>query len=277
MKAVASDEVIISPSRGIEQTFGQRIRTTIPLAFTWTARDLRVRYRQSILRSGWSLLQPLAILITYGWVLTAVLDVTSADAPYLTFAWAGIVPFTFFSQGLGQGVGSIQQAGPIISRIYFPREVLPLSVLGGAAVDLAIMTATLIAVAWFQVGPPTMHLIALVPVYLMLFLWTAAITISAAALTVYRRDLNFAVPLFLRVLFIATPVMYPAALIENVAPWLVALNPIAVVIEATRDVIYRGEWPNMALLGAHLTVGAVVLAATFVLFRRLEPRMSDFA
>lgn len=271
------DLVVISPHRGIELSFTDRFRVTVPLVRAWTARDLRVRYRQSVLRSAWSLVQPLIILVTYGWVLTTVLDVQSEDAPYLTFAWAGIVPFTFFSQALGSGVGSIQQSGPVISRLAFPREVLPLAVVGGALVDLGIMLVTLIATSWIQVAPPTIHLVGLLPVLVVLVLWTTAITVAAASVTVFRRDLNFAIPLVLRVLFIATPVMYAASLIAVHGQWLVDANPLAVVIEGTRDVVYRAVWPDWELLGVHMAVGGVLLVGAFLLLRSLEPRMTDHA
>lgn len=274
---MASEQVRITPRRGIEMTLRERVASTVALTRTWTVREQRARYRQSLLRSAWSLLQPVTILVTYGWVLVAVLDVQSEDAPYLTFAWAGIVPFTFFSQALGQGVGSIQQAAGVVTRLSFPREVLPLAVVGGAAIDLAIMTATLVAVAWIQVGPPSIHLLGLLPAYATLLAWTVAFTVGAAGVTVFRRDLNFAVPLGLRVLFIATPVMYPAALIAATATWLVDLNPLAAVVEATRDAVYRGRWPDLATLGPHLAAGCLAVVGVFALFRRLEPTMSDRA
>lgn len=269
-------DVVITPARGVEQTFLGRVTTTWPLVVSWTIRDLRVRYRQSFLRSAWGLLQPITILVTYGWVLTQVLDVRSEEVAYLTFAWAGLVPFTFFSQALGQGVGSIQYAGSIISRVYFPREILPLAVVGGALTDLGIMTVTLVVVSWVQVGHPTVHLLGLVPVYLLLVVWTTAITVAASAITVFRRDLNFAVPLVLRVLFIGTPIMYGADLIARRAPWLTKANPLSVIVEGTRDSVYRGVWPPAGLFGVHLVVALLGLVGAFLLFRRLEPRMSDF-
>jgi len=100
--------------------------------------------------------------------------------------------------------------------------------------------------------------------------------VASAGITVFRRDLNFAVPLFLRVLFIVTPVMYSAELIAQQSKWLVDLNPLAVVVEGTRDAVYRQQWPDPALLGAHFAVSAVLLVIVFAVFRRLEPRMSDF-
>lgn len=271
-----NDEVVISPGRGLEMGFSERLRSTWPLVLAWTRRDLRARYRQSVLRSWWSFIQPVTILVIYGTVFTAVLDVTVEEAPYLVFAWAGIVPYTFFSSSLGQGVGSIQQAGPVISRMAFPRDVIPLSVVAGSCVDLLIMTVVLVVLAWVQVGPPTVHLLGLVPVGVVLCCWTVAVTVATAGITVFRRDLRFAVPLALQVLFIVTPVMYPASLIADWAAWVNVVNPLTVVIEGTRDAVYRGVWPDPAALGAQFLASLVALAGSFALFRRLEPRMSDF-
>jgi ABC-2 type transport system permease protein len=110
----------------------------------------------------------------------------------------------------------------------------------------------------------------------VLVVWTTAATVLGAALTVFRRDLNFAVPLALRALFIATPVMYPVRLLDEAAPWLSRLNPLAVVLEGTRDAIYRNELPDAGLLGVHLVIGSALLVVSFLVLRRLEPRMSDF-
>ncbi|MFZ4434710.1 MAG: ABC transporter permease [Microthrixaceae bacterium] len=272
---VPDDEVVISADRGLEIPLSERLRSTWPLVVAWTRRDLRARYRQSVLRSWWSFIQPVTILVIYGTVFTAVLDVTVEEAPYLVFAWAGIVPFTFFSSSLGQGVGSIQQAGPIISRMAFPRDVIPLSVVTGAAVDLLIMTGVLVALAWVQVGPPSIHLLGLIPVGVVLVCWTTAVTVATAAITVFRRDLRFAVPLALQVIFIVTPVMYPASLIADWAGWVNVVNPLTVVIEGTRDATYRSEWPDPLVLGAQFLGALLALALAFRLFRRLEPRMSD--
>lgn len=271
------NEVVITPARGIEQTWRSRLVSTWPVLVAWTMRDLRARYRQSLLRSGWSLAQPLAILLTYGWVLTAVLDVRPEEAPFLTFAWAGIVPFTFVSQSLSLGVGSIQQAGPVISRVYLPKEVLPLSVVGASLTDLAVMTATLFVVAGVQVGSPGVHALGILAADVVLILWTVVLTVGSSAATVFRRDLNFAVPLLLRIWFIVTPVMYEARLLEERSHWLVDLNPVAVVIEATRSATYGHRWPDWTLLGIHAAVATAALCVVMAGFRRLEPRMSDVA
>lgn len=268
--------VTIVPGRGLVQSSSQRFAMLLPLLWVWTRRDLRIRYRQSILSAGWGLIQPVTLLAIYGWVVVQVLDVGQTDLPYLSFAWAGIVPFTFLSQALSEGVGSIQTSGALISRVYFPREVLPFSVVLASLADLVVMTVLLFVVAWAQLGAPHPALVGLVAVDLVLVVWTLALTMLASTATVFRRDLNYAVPLLLRVLFIVSPVVYSANFIRDRAYWVWAANPLAMVIEGTRDTALLGRWPDWTLLGVHLGAGTALLVAAYALFRRVEPRMGDF-
>lgn len=269
------DLVVITPRGGIQQSLTRRIRSGWPLLRLWTGRELRSRYRQSWLRSGWSVIQPVVLLITYGWVLVEVLDVGDGKVPYLTFAWAGLVPFTFVAQALGQGVGSIRYEGHVISKVYFPREILPLSVVGAACMDLAVTTAILVVVSWFQLGPPSVHLVALVAVDLVLVVWVAGLTTLAATITVFRRDLAHAMPLVLRVLFIISPVMYPASLLTERAPALARINPLTVIIEGTRAAAVEGRWPDWGPLAAQGVVATAVLVLALAVVRRTEARMPD--
>lgn len=272
----SSPIVTIVPGRGLVQSSSQRLSMLLPLLWVWTRRELRIRYRQSILSAGWGLIQPVTLLVIYGWVVVRVLEVGQTDLPYLSFAWAGIVPFTFLSQALSQGVGSIQTSGALISRVYFPREVLPFSVVLASLADLAVMTVLLFVVAWAQIGAPDVTALALVAVNVLLVVWALALTLLASTATVFRRDLNYAVPLLLRVLFIVSPVVYSADFIRDRAYWIWAANPLAVVIEGTRDSVLLGRWPDWTLLGAHLGAGTALLVVAYVVFRRTEPRMGDY-
>ena len=268
--------VTIVPGRGLVQSSSQRLSMLLPLLWVWTRRELRIRYRQSILSVGWGLIQPVTLLVIYGWVVVRVLEVGQTDLPYLSFAWAGIVPFTFLSQALSEGVGSIQTSGALISRVYFPREVLPFSVVLASLADLAVMTVLLLVVAWAQLGAPAIALVGLLAVDLLLIVWALALTLLTSTATVFRRDLNYAVPLLLRVLFIVSPVVYSADFIRDRAYWIWAANPLAVVIEGTRDTVLLGRWPDWGLLGAHLGGGTALLVVAYAIFRRIEPRMGDY-
>lgn len=275
-RATSAPTVTIVPGRGLVQSSSQRLSMLLPLLWVWTRRDLRIRYRQSILSAGWGLIQPITLLVIYGWVVVQVLSVGQTDLPYLSFAWAGIVSFTFLSQALGQGVSSIQSSGALISRVYFPREVLPFSVVVASLADLAVMTVLLFVVAWVQIGPPDVAVLGLVAVNVLLVVWALALTLLTSTITVFRRDLNYAVPLMLRVLFIVSPVVYSAEFIQDRAYWLWAANPLAIVIEGTRDTVLLGQWPDWTLLGVHLLVGAALLVGSYTMFRRVEPRMGDY-
>ena len=266
---------MITARGGIQQSLARRVVDALPLLRLWTVRELRTRYRQSVLHASWSVIQPAVLLLTYGFVLTSVLDVGHENVPYLTFAWAGLAPFAFVQQSLGQGVGSIQQAGNVISKVYFPREILPLSIVGAAGVDLGITTTLLVVISWVQIGPPSVHLLALVLVDVVLVLWVAGLTVLVAALTVFRRDLLHAMPLLLRALFIVSPVMYSASVLEDRAPVLSTLNPVTVVIQATRDTVIRHRWPAFGPLAIHAAVGALLLVSAILVVRRFERTMSD--
>lgn len=275
MKRRSSKWVTVSPHRGVEQSPLERTRLTLSMLGVWTERELRSRYRQSFLRTGWLLLQPVLLLATYGWVMTAVLDVRSDDVPYLTFAWCGVVPYTLFSQALGQGVGSIIAEAATITKVWFPRDVIPLSVVASSAVDFSVMFGILIAITWIQVGRPTIHLIGVLAPLALLVVWTIAGVLLSSAVTVFRRDLAHVMPVILRVAFILSPVVYPASLLIRQSQLLIDLNPLAVSIEGFRAVVYERAWPNWSLLAAHLVAGMIALVAASVVFRHLEPRMSD--
>lgn len=272
-----ADWVTLSRTRGVNQSLVARMRVMWPLLRMWTGRELRARYRQSILSVGWSLVQPVVLLVTYGIVLTAVLDIRQEELPYLSFAWSGLVVFNFMQQSSSQGVGSIEDAGPIISRVYFPREVLPLAFVLTAAVDLMIATAVLIVVVAIQLHRVPLQLVALPVVYAILIALAAAFTTIAATASAYRRDVRHAMPLLLRALFIVSPVMYPVALINKFAPALATVNPMTVLIEATRDVAVRGRWPDWGLLGTHGLVAAVLCVIALLVVRRSDRTISDVA
>lgn len=276
-RPIPSDWVTLSRSRGVNQSLAARVRVMWPLLRMWTGRELRARYRQSILSVGWSLVQPVVLLITYGFVLTSVLEIRQEDLPYLSFAWSGLIVFNFMQQASSQGVGSIEDAGPIISRVYFPREVLPLSFVLTAAVDLLIATAVLIIVVAIQMHTVPLQLVALPLVYAVLIALAAAFTTIAATASAYRRDVRHAMPLLLRALFIVSPVMYPVALINKFAPALATLNPMTVLIEATRDIALRGRWPNWGLLAAHGAAAALLCAVALLVVRRSDRTISDVA
>jgi ABC-type polysaccharide/polyol phosphate export permease len=252
-----------------------RLAWTTSLLRTLTPREFRIRYRASALDLGWSLITPVALLLVYGVILTGAFDVTGGCAPYLSTAWAGLVVWAFFSSAVGSSAHSLLVSSDLVSKVYFPREAIPLAEVGVSLIDLAIGLVTFVAVFLVQGVPVTHTVVAAVPAILLVVIWSAAISIFAAVLSVLVRDVGHAVGLGLRLGFFATPVMYEADALPERLGWIAVVNPVAVAIGALRDSVLCGTWPSWSLLGAQLVVGIAVLAAALWYVGRIEDRLVD--
>jgi lipopolysaccharide transport system permease protein len=252
-----------------------RIRQQLPLLAVWTRREFRVRYRQSALGITWSVLQPLATLAIFGAILKGVLHVSSEGYPYISFAYAGLVPWTFALNGIGTAVPSIMNAGPVAGKVYFPREVVPIAAVGVSVIDLAISSVLLAVILAIQHIGFGYHLVALIPIYGVLIVLVAAIAILCGVLTVFIRDLRYAVPLVLQLLFIATPIMYSPTLLHGKLAVINKINPFAAIVTATRQVTLAKQWPDWSLLGVHAAIALVLLGLVLSYTRSVEPRLVD--
>ncbi len=246
-----------------------------PLLTTMVRRELRVRYRQALLEMAWSLVTPVVVLAVYGVVLTQFFGVGGDGVPYLSMVWIGMVAWTMFSTAVGSGVHSIVGNADLVSKVYFPREVLPLSVVGASLFDLCIGVAVLVPLLAVQVRAVSMTAFAVVPVGLVLLVWTAAVTVLVAVVAVFVRDLVHATRLLLQVGFFATPVMYSQRDLPSSFQTLHDANPLAVCIDAWRDALLHQQWPDWRLLGLHGLAGVLLFAGSIAYTRRVEDRMVD--
>jgi ABC-type polysaccharide/polyol phosphate export permease len=253
----------------------ERVVAELPLLRLWIVRVFRTRYRQSALDVVWSVLNPVVVLAVYGLIFTAAFDVTGDGIPYLSFAWAGLVVWTFFSTALASAAPSISTVADTIAKVYFPREVVPLAEVGAGVIDLGISLAILVTIAVVQGTGPSITAVGVIPVLLALVAWTAALSTFAAVASVFLRDLRPTVGLLLRVGFIATPIMYPVSDLPDWARWTASVNPIAVFIEGVRDTMLRGVWPDWPLLAVQAAIGLVLLVASIAYTRSVENRMVD--
>lgn len=246
------------------------------LVVSMTKQQIRARYRQSSLHLLWNVVQPLALVAVYAFFFKGILKVGDDDLPYLSFILAGLVPWRFFANGLG-GVSAITDNIHLISKVYFPREVIPLVNTASGLLDLVIGTVILLSIAAFQGIPPDVHLLALPVVFLLLILVTASVTVVVSTVAVFARDLSHGMQFVLLAVFFATPIMYPASQIPSGLQWMVKLNPLAVVVLSVRDVAVEHLWPSWKLLFAHLAVASVLMVASLAYMRSVEHRMVDVA
>lgn len=252
-----------------------RPRVVARLLLVLVPRQVSIRYRENVLDVGWSLITPVATMVVYGIVLTQSFDVRGQCAPYLVTAWTGMVLWTFVATAVGVATWSLVSAGDLLGKLYFPREAIPLSVVGASMIDLGIGMVTVFALALVQgVSPRPVWVAAIAPLVL-LALWVAAACLFVAALTVFVRDTAEAVQLILRVGFFATPVMYEASLLPGPLAWTAWANPIAVSITAMRDILLCGTQPDWVLLVVHTAIAVAMVGAALGYVRSVEGRMTD--
>jgi homopolymeric O-antigen transport system permease protein len=243
--------------------------------FAW--RDVKVRYKQTVLGAAWAILQPTLMMAVFTLVLGRMAHVPAGDLPYPLFAYAGLLPWTFFATAITAAGQSVVYAERLVTKIYFPRLAIPLAALGPALVDFALASVVLGALmAWYRVAPSWSWL--LVPA-LMALLMLAALGIGTllAALNVAYRDVRHALPFLVQLWLFATPSVYldtsPTDAWANGAS-LLALNPLDGLIAFFRAALLDGPLPWMRIVYPAIAVPVVLFAGCFY-FRRVEDSFAD--
>ena len=242
---------------------------------TLSVHRINVRYRQTLLGVGWAMLQPLLMMVIFALIFSRLAGISSEGAPYPLFAYVALLPWTFFATSVTNATGSLVNNAQLLKKVYFPREILPLTYVVAALFDFAIGLVALGALmAWFQV-PPTASALYVVPLVLLLALWAFAVSLLLSAVQVRWRDIGVALPMLVQIWMFVSPVIYPLSVVP--ASWrpLYLLNPVAGLINAFRDVLLRGQPPDVTPLVYASAVTAVVLPVAYLVFKRTEATMAD--
>ncbi len=245
------------------------------LLFAWTGRIVRARYQQSILGGLWAIVQPAATVAIFTVLFTRFLRVDTGGTPYILFSYAAMVPWTLFSASITDMVESLVTNMNLVTKIYFPRDILVLAALLARLVDFAIAFSILIVLlALYQVAvnPPALLLLpALLAVQLALAL---GIGLIGAAVNVFYRDVKHLVALGLQIWLYATPIIYPATLVPEHLRGVYFLNPMAGVIQGYRAVLLGGDL-HAPYLVVSVVAAALVLGFGFWFFKRMEHQFAD--
>jgi lipopolysaccharide transport system permease protein len=260
---------------GVQMPVKTRMATGGPLLWMYAVRQVNLRYRQSVLGLAWTIVQPVAILAIYGFIFIKILDVETLDQPYLLVAWSGLTVWMYVQASIQAGAVSLLNDAFMISRVWFPREVVPLAPVVGGFIDLGVCAAILVPVAILNDGRLTPALLAIPVLLVLLVVWVSAISILTSTITVFFRDMATIVALVIRLLFIGTPVMYPAGVVPPEYGWVTASNPFAVIVDNLRAIIIGGVWPNWELIAVHLVIGSALLWVGLRYLRRVELRIVD--
>lgn len=252
------------------------------LNLTW--RDLRVRYKQSLLGIGWAVLLPLSMMLVFTFVFTraARLDaVATIEMPYALYAYVGLVPWTFFSNGLSASVNSLVANRNLITKVYFPREVLPLSAIAGALVDYCIAMLVLAGlIAYFhwtgsfhyQLGAAIVFLPAVLLVQTALM---SGLGMLLSAAHVFYRDVRPVLTVALQLWMFISAVVLPVPRDGSLSGSVISINPMVPIIDAHRDCIIHGTPPVPAELGFTALVAGAALLIGVLCFRRASWRFAE--
>lgn len=274
--AAITHKWVVRTADGVRMDTATRLTTSWPLLRMYAVRQIQLRYRQSLLGLAWTLVQPVAIMAIYGFIFTRVLDVDGGDDPYLVMAWSGLTVWMYVQATIQMGCVSLLNDAYMIGKVWFPREIIPLAPVVGGLIDLGMAALILVPILIVQGGAFGLTLLSLPVLLAVLLVWVSAISIFTATITIFLRDMATIIGLLLRVAFIATPVMYPAALVtEQGLGWLVTANPFAAVIDNLRAVVIAGEWPNWEILAVHGAAGALAFFLSLKYLRIVERRMVD--
>lgn len=247
-----------------------------PLLWSLTRQQLITRYRQSALQLAWIVIQPVAFMIVYAFFFHGVLQVDSGKVPYLSFVAAGLIPWRFISIGLNNTT-SITDSIHLISKAYFPKELIPLSGVLAGTIDLLIGTIVLFTIVLVEGGSLSYHVIGLPFAYLLLLLSTATVSIFLSAVAVFIRDVAHMMTLISIGVFFATPIMYQADQLPTWLQWFPAINPFAIAISNVRDLVLFGRWFSVTGYLIHLAVAATLFLGSLAYVRSIEARMVDVA
>ena len=266
--------VVLEPRHGWRNLGLQEVWSHRELLFFFIWRDLKVRYKQTAFGAAWAVLQPVLLMLVFTVSLGRLPGVGPANLPYPLFVFAGLVPWTLFAASLAGASNSLVGGEAIITKVYFPRLLLPFASVGSFVLDFTISLGALAVVMLYFHAVPSLAILWLPALTIMALVTALGVGTFLAAVNVRYRDVKYAVPFMVQLLMFASPVVYTSTLIP--AQWhvLYALNPMTGVIEGFRWALIGGPRPDDLIFVSALA-SLLVLLGALAYFRRVERTFAD--
>jgi lipopolysaccharide transport system permease protein len=241
----------------------------------WTLREIKIRYKQSIVGGLWAILQPLSLMIVFAVVYFFLTGRTTGDVPYPVFSYTALLPWTFFATSLSFAVPSLVTNMNLVTKIRFPREILPMASVGAAFLDFAIASVVFVGLllvyriqlAWTVLWVPFLLILQV--------LLTLGLVFALSATNVFYRDIRFVMPLAVQIWMYATPIIYPVSAVPERLRALYMLNPMAGLIDSYRRVILLGQPPLWSGIASTIVVALVAFFGGYIYFKRAESVFAD--
>ena len=245
------------------------------LFYTLTVHRIKVRYKQSALGLAWAILQPLSLMLIYTVIFSVIAKVPSEGAPYAVFAYAALLPWTYFSSALTNATSGLVSHSQLVTKVYFAREILPLTYVSAALFDFAVASLFLFGLFIYYRVTLTIYALYAIPILALLTILVTAFSLFFSVIQVRFRDVGVAMPLLLQVWMFASPVVYPLSAVPQRLRGVYELNPLVGVIENFRRVVLQGVVPDFYSLEISAVVAAVLLPLAYLYFKRVEATMAD--
>lgn len=265
---------VIEPQSGWRAIDIKEIWRFRELIWTLASRDIRVRYKQTVIGIAWAVLQPVMLMTIFTIFFGRLANMPSNDKPYPVLVFAGLLPWTFFASSISLSANSLVNSASLVSKVYFPRLIIPLASIGSCLVDFVISFALLLIIMlWF--GVPWSRSLLAVP---LLLLCTACLALGVgvllSALNVAYRDLKHAIPFVIQIWMFTTPVIYPSSIVPPEYRWLLYLNPMTGLVDAFRSAVFDAPF-QMLPLAVSVAEALVLLAFGVAYFRKVERSFAD--
>lgn len=237
-------------------------------------RDIKVRYKQTALGAAWAIIQPLFTMLIFTIFFGRLAGMPSDGIPYPLFAYAGLLPWTFFANAVTNSGNSLVGNSNLITKVYFPRMVIPMASVASGLLDLLIAFALLLLMMFYYGIGFSVNMLLLPVLVVLTSLAAAGVGMWMSALNVKYRDIRYALPFMVQIGMFATPVIYPLSIVPEKWRWLMALNPLAGLIEGFRSASFGKpfDWTSIGI-SAVVTIGVLIFAAYN--FRKMERSFAD--
>lgn len=245
------------------------------LLYELAGREIKARYKQSFLGFFWIILNPFFQMLILSFVFSTIVKFPGLTVPYSIYLFAGLLPWFFLANSTSSATGVLIENGSLIKKIYFPRQILVLSTLLAKLFDFLLASLVFIGLMfWFRLEFNS-YMLLFFPIFLIQFIFVYALSLLISVLNLFYRDIQYLFTLVITLWFYLTPVIYPAELFPLKHRWIFKLNPMAVFINAYRQVLFNKSMPNLSSLGIGLIISIGFFIVASVLFKKMEKVMAD--
>ena len=265
---------VIKPTKGWRSLNFREFWAYRELLVVLITRDIKVRYKQTVLGALWAILQPVSAMLIFTMIFGRLAKMPSDGYPYAIYVFAALLPWMFFSNAITASSNSLINEANLISKVYFPRLIIPLASIGGGLVDLAISTGVMFLLMLYYGVGWSLHLL-MIPFLLISVIFIAlGVGTLLSALIVAYRDFRYVVPFMMQLWMFATPVVYPANLVPAKWQWILFLNPMSGMIDAFRSA-FLGKPLDMGAIGISFGVAIAFFLIGVSYFEKVERKFAD--